>query len=376
MGEIVMRIGIDIKCLRYNKGGIGRYLRCMLEALQNEDSTNEYILYSPQPMEYKTTSSNFKCKVVKPPFKMPGFLWQQFVLPQKLKADKIDVFWGPEQTIPIWGFSKNMAKVVTIHDMVYKRFPETMQRSVLWISRYISNRSIKIADSIFCVSKFTQSELLQFFPKLDAAKVHVKYEGSQFASAVVKKFQPRQKQLLFVGSLEPRKNLTTLIKALEILHEKGEDISLKLTGPQGWKNENFKTKLSCSPVKQNVSHLGYVTDEELARLYSDSAAVVFPSLYEGFGLPVLESFAHNTPVLTSRNSVMEEIAGPCALYFDPYDAESIASCIHDFFAGKFDFEGTSKLREKIVQTYTWKAAAQSAIEGFIEAYQQIHEEAP
>lgn len=385
-----MRIGIDIKCLRTNNSGIGRYTRNLMNALQKVDSSNEYVLFSPSPVDYQITNPKWSAVVV--PTKLPGILWQQLVLPKALKREKIDVVWGPEQTIPVCGLGcglghcSNHAKissVLTIHDFVYKRFPETMQKSVLWITRIFGSKSIKSASAIVPVSEFTEGELFHFYPNLNKDKVDVvscavnsaescldcRAAGiaDRTAAGIADRTaagiaQSRKKQLLFVGSLEPRKNLPNLIYALEILQKKGVVVPLVLTGPKGWKNKTFKDLIATTNVAESICHKGYVSDEELRALYKESAAVVFPSVYEGFGLPALEALSFGTPVLTSKGTVMASALGDCGLYFDAADPQSMAQVIEKFWNAGYEVPESS--RRTLLARYTWENSASKLIEVF------------
>lgn len=359
-----MRIGIDVKCLRTNNSGIGRYTRNLMNALQQVDCENEYVLFSPSPVDYTITNPKWKFRIV--PVKLPGILWQQFVLPFVLRGEHIDVLWGPEQTIPVVGLG-GIASVLTVHDLVYRRFPETMRKSVLWITRTFGGMSITKAAAIVSDSGFTMQELFQFYPRVNKGKVDVVYcavnrpvdsvvndvEGS------VQNMSLRKAQLLFVGSLEPRKNLQTLIRALEILKNRGVDVPLVMTGPKGWKNQTIKGLLSSSSVAANIEHRGYVSDDALRSLYKESAAVIFPSVYEGFGLPALEALAYGAPVLTSKGTVMESVLGDCGLYFDPKSADDMAGVIEKFWKKRMPVPEESRLT--LLSKYSWQNSARKLI---------------
>ena len=367
-----MRIAIDIKCLRYNNSGIGRYLTSMLDALQKLDQVNEYLLFSPQPIDYRITNPNFiLCPTPGMEIlgkNLPGILWQQKTLVKALRKNNVDIFWGPEQTLAVPDC--NCKKILTVHDFVHKRYPQTMRRSVRWINNHIGEKSILCADKIAVVSKFTQQELKHFYPQVPDQNIAIVPNGTR-----LQEFQnqlstsTRKKQLLFVGSLEPRKNLKNLIQAIEILKTEGMEIPLILTGPKGWKNETEVDLLRNSPVAQNITHLGFVSDSKLRELYATSAAVIFPSFYEGFGLPVLEALAVKTPVLTTRNSVMESIAGSCGIYFDAGDPMDMAKTIREYFSSKNPWtflEDKEKERQEILDTYRWENSARKLMEIFSE----------
>ena len=155
------------------------------------------------------------------------------------------------------------------------------------------------------------------------------------------------------------------MKALEILDKKGIQVTLTMTGPKGWKNSSENSLLQNSPIAKNIQHLGFVSDDELRNLYANSAAVIFPSVYEGFGLPVLEALNYKTPVLTTKGSVMEEIAEDCGIYFDAKNPESIAQTIEAFLNGQQDFLSDKEYKRKaILEKYQWKNSAKQLLEIF------------
>ncbi|MBR2212670.1 MAG: glycosyltransferase family 4 protein [Fibrobacter sp.] len=370
-----MRVGIDIKCLRYNHSGIGRYLSSLLDSLQQIDKVNEYFLFSPHDIQYSITNTHFHLCPYYGRFafqkNIPGILWQQITLPQLLEKHNIDIFWGPEQTLPL---GKSCCKtVLTIHDFVYKRYPETMQKTVRWINNHIGEKSIKAAHIIAVNSEFTKTELLHFHPDIDKNKIEVVPCG---ISSTPLPLSPNQQKngLLFVGNLEPRKNFGNLVKALEILHQKGISLPLTVVGPKGWKNNSESTLLQKSTISKNIQHVGFVSDEELKSLYINSAALVFPSLYEGFGIPVLESLNYGTPVLTTKGSVMEEIVQDCGMYFDARDPESIAHIIESFLSVQQNFwQGKDDKRQAIIEKYQWKKSAEHLLKIFEHLSPSHHE---
>ncbi len=162
-----MRIGIDIKVFRHNRAGIGRYLRSILNVLQIVDIENDYVLFSPAPVHFEIRNPRWKKVIEKGNIPGPGIIWQQFTLADLAKKENIEVMWGPEQTI-FHNKPKGMATVLTVHDFVNHRFPETMKKSVLWVNRLFLKRSLETADRIFCVSGNRRSYFLRFifhFPR-------------------------------------------------------------------------------------------------------------------------------------------------------------------------------------------------------------------
>lgn len=357
-----MRIGIDVKHLRKNSAGIKVYLENLLDALQKLDSENTYFLFSPSPISYKLKNENFNLVIT--PSKLPGILWQQYELPHYVKDYKIDVFWGPEQTIFLKKLS-GVKKVLTVHDFAYRRYPKTMKRSVRTITEHYGSRSILRSDALVCVSDFTAKELSHFFSGIAKDKIHVIDNG--IISSIEKETESKEDFLLFTGSLEPRKNLKTLLRALEILKEKGYSPKLKIAGPAGWKNKSFRAALENSSIRDSVEILGFLSKEKLEHLYATAKAFVFPSLYEGFGLPVLEALNAKTRVFTSENSPMQEILGKLGIYFSPESEISLANSLEKLYLNStlsFYTEKELEKRREILEKYSWENTAKKMLSVF------------
>lgn len=352
-----MKIGIDVKLLRSNSAGIKVYLESLLTELQKIDTENEYILFSPSPVSYKLFAKNFSYRIL--PTRLPGILWQQYELPHFVKAKNIQVFWGPEQTIFLKKL-RGVRKVLTVHDFVYRRFPKTMERSVRLITAYFGTRSIRKSDAIVCVSNFTAQELKTLYPSIQAEKIRVISNGIAEENTRTE-FSKKEDFLFFSGSLEPRKNLQTLLTALEILAKKNIRPQLKIAGPAGWKNQKFLDQLKNSPIQNSVEILGFVSPQKLCELYQTCRGFVFPTLYEGFGLPALEALQNGARVLVSSHSPMQDFLGPLGIYFDPHRTESLATAIENFWMHPEKASYTKEENEKrlqILKQFSWENSAQ------------------
>jgi glycosyltransferase involved in cell wall biosynthesis len=357
-----MRIGIDIKPFKNGSTGISRYLRSIMDWLQKIDNENEYFLFECRSCEYRIENPRWKKVLIHS--KLPGILWQQFILPFHLKKNKIDILWASEQICPF--FYTGGAKIITsVFDFTPLRFPDTCQRSNLIIQKYLFPLTIKKSQFLIPISDFVKREVLYFYPECDK-NVQIRTVpcgGPDWELPQDYNRENRQDFLFFAGNLEPRKNLINVIEALEILHNSGIDIPLHIAGPQGWRNKDLFEKLDQSPVRDNIKFLGYITEEELKKEYMICKAVIYPSIYEGFGLPVLEALCLNAVVLTSKNTVMEEIAGEAGIYFNPEDPYDIADKIRtlDKFA-----VGQSGHAEKIINEYKWSISARKLLDLFRE----------
>lgn len=354
-----MNIGVETTALGYGATGICRYLRCILDELQLIDSENTYRLFECKESDYRPINQNWK--KIHCARKMRATVWQQFTLPKLLKEHNIDILWAPAQVCPILRVPSRVKIVSTIHDFAVLRYPEMITPLNLFLKRLLIPMTIKKSAALIPVSEYVKKELIEFYQYVESARkiIQIVGNGAKDWSGEVK---PRKREnfLFFPGNLEPRKNHLRLLKALDIVNASGFELNLHLAGPAGWKNAELRKQINSGALKDRITYLGFVTDEELLNQYLSCAALIFPSIYEGFGIPVLEALRLDTPVLTSRGTVMEEIAGKNAMYFDPYDAESIAETIIEFL--KF---GGPVIDKKCLDEHTWRKAAENLLTVFV-----------
>ncbi|MBN1306629.1 MAG: glycosyltransferase family 4 protein [Chitinispirillaceae bacterium] len=356
-----MRIGVDIKAFKNGKTGISRYLRNILDRLQKIDTNNDYVLFECTPSDYAVVNQRWKKALL--PWIFPGIFWQQCILPGHLKRSGIDILWAPEQICPI--LYKGTI-FTTVHDLAALRFPGSCQRSNLLIQKYLFPRSVRHSTLLLPVSDYVGRELHTFYPELvDPDQIITVSNGSpdweyrhEVAAGTKKPF------LFFAGNREPRKNLVRLIDAMEILLREGTPVELHLAGPPGWKSRDLHERIAESPARGSIRFLGYLSEEELKECYRTCAAVVYPSLYEGFGLPLLEALCMGARVVTSRGTVMEEIAGPAAHYFDPFDSRDIAAAIRATLEAPPPNADELRLFRTVLDTYSWEASARKLLELF------------
>jgi glycosyltransferase involved in cell wall biosynthesis len=357
-----MIIGIDIKALYKGQAGIAAYIRNTLDKLQETDTSNRYFLFEKSPSTYKITNPCFTKVLV--PSKLPGTLWLMFVLPFRLKKYSIDVFWGPEQLIPCVFKSSGVRMVSTILDLTLLHYPETMQTTNFLVNKLFLLKSIRRSGKILTISNFIKKDIRESYPnEVTAANVVVTYPGKPEWGAQTAAPEKRGEHLLFVGSFEPRKNLSNLLTALCILKDgKTMGVSLHVVGPAGWKNDAVHHFIRTNNLDSRILFKGYCSDAELAREYALCKAFVYPSLYEGFGLPVLEALAANTLVLSSRGTVMDEIAGGCFVPFDPTSPRDIAEKILMVYQPDFNAAAYMKGAQEVLARYSWKSTAEKTLE--------------
>lgn len=353
-----MKIGIDIKAFKNGTTGIARYLRSIMDRLQEIDAVNEYFLFECTPSDYTITNKRWKKILL--PWRLPGIAWQQFVLPHHLKKHAIDVLWAPEQICPVL---YRGTIFTTVHDLAALRFPESCQKSNYLIQKFLFPATIRRSALLLPVSDYIAREVVATYPKLtDANRTVTVTNGSPaWPREHTLRASSQPPVLFFAGNREPRKNLGRLIDAIEIVHREGVAVKLRLAGPAGWKNNELHAKIAASPVRDAITFLGYLTEEDLREQYRTCAAVVYPSVYEGFGLPLLEAFSMGARVITSRGTVMEEIAGAAARYFDPFDSSDIARVIRTVLAETPPDAAAFADYRRVLDTFTWEASARKLL---------------
>lgn len=364
-----MRIGVDARSLSEPISGIGRYTVSLLK-LMVLDKSHEWVLYSHCPILHNHwRQKNITVNTLNLPKWIKGFhiLWSQLILPFWIKRDQIDVFWSPAHRLPIF-IPKSIASVVTIHDLVWKFAPSTMRPIGKFLDSFFMPKSVRMADKVIVVSKATAQDLLNEVPKAKQ-KIEIIYEaGTITFRRLIKKENKYKKYLLFVGTLEPRKNLPRLFKAYSLLPDRiKKEYSLVIVGGRGWGKDNIESIIRNLDIKKYVKILGYLNDKELIKTYQKASLFIMPSLYEGFGLPLLEAMNAGVPVVTSNISSMPEIVGRAAVLVNPYSVNSIKGGIMKVLTDARLRLLLSKASLKKSNNYSWNNASKKTLLVFEEA---------
>jgi glycosyltransferase involved in cell wall biosynthesis len=327
---------------REEKTGVEWYSYFLLQEFKKLiPSDVEVVLYlsrGPQsdllPLPY-----NWRIKILKWPLNK---LWSVFRLSLEMLVHKPDVLFVPSHTVPFFA-PKNT--FTTIHDIGFERFPETYGRLSLFLQKFGVWRAKKAAKMIFTPSEFTKKELVGVCAmspeKISVTPLGCATESSaateNFAEGIFKKYGTKKPYFIFVGRREKKKNITGIIEAFKIFKQNNPDYSLVLVGSdgRGWRSSAKYSKL-------DIVTIGWLPKQQITALMKNAEALLFPSLYEGFGLPILEAFACETPVITSNCASMPETAGDAALFVDPLDPRQIAQAMERIVKDYL-------LRTKIVQ---------------------------
>lgn len=336
-GRRPLRVGVDIRPFYEPLTGIGWYLFHILEELGKRDDV-ELVLFG----DARVTDDGPRLHASLPPtaryaiFDLRGLPTSRFSRPLTAGAllpliwlEDCDVIFGSNYFLPRLMDSVATKKVVTVHDLTYRRFPELLQRETLDHLEREMARSIAQANEIITVSDATRRDLLEFYD-VDPARVHAILSGASFgdrrplaASRRPPQLDGIDRYILFVSTIEPRKNLDVLIDAFERIA--GDYAGhLVVVGRIGWKAERTVSRMRTSRFAGRIRHLDYVDRDDLPLLYGHADAFVMPSLYEGFGLPILEAMASGTPVIAANCSSLPEVGGAAARYFPPDDARALA----------------------------------------------------
>lgn len=368
-----MRVGFDVRPFLKEETGVGIYFKNLLFALSKIDSENEYYLFS------SSWKDRFDPKKIPPfthkhfkdfryPVRMINFLWNKLGWPSMdlFVKTSLDLTHSPTPLV----LPSRGKKVVTVYDLCFLDYPHLSDDESRHVFSSRIEQSLNHADSIVTISHFSQEQVLRRF-SVDKDKVHVTYLGidhdfwrdvaQEETERVKSKFNLPPSYLLFVGAQEPRKNIGNLIETLKIVHTQYGRIPLILVGGEGKDSLNVWDKISEHDLKQWVQMTGYLTDVELRSVYRLATAFIFPSLCEGFGLPLLEAMCSQTPVLASRTSALPEICSDAAIFFDPEQPEDMAEAILSVLKDTDLREDLVKRGEQRVLDFSWKSTAEQTL---------------
>lgn len=369
-----MKIGIDIRMIGKKRTGDEVVFFNLVKNLAEVDSKNKYFLYTdrdPKINEDLKTEirklnlkDNFKIVFVK---ETNRFCWNFWYLPNYLRKNPVDAF-HTQYIAPFW-LPKKVRLVLMIHDISFNFFPQFIKKSDLFFLKTLIPRSLKMAAKIIAVSDFTKKEIEKYY-HIPAEKIAAIHNGVDFElfnrtisterlEEIKKKYNLPENFILYVGTLQPRKNIPVLIEALKDL-----DIKLVLAGNR--KAHNFDKRINETIGKNNLEDRvifpGWIEEEDKPALYKLARCFVFPSLYEGFGITIIEAMAAETPVVSSNKSCLPEIGGAGAIFADPKNADEFAEKIHSVL---LDANLRNTLIEKgreIAKSYTWQKNAKKTLE--------------
>lgn len=354
-----MIIGIDgSRAFIDKKTGTENYSYQLISHLVQLDQTNNYhIFLRPQNSKPKGSwPTNLHFTTIPYPR-----LWTQAGLAGQTYRENLDVLFVPSHTLPLIR-KPGLKTVLTVHDLGAEYLPTTHQLKQRLYLKLMTNYQLKSATHLIAVSEATKQDIIKRVG-VRAEKISVVYEGYNQNLFKPTKSVVSGEYFLFVGTIQPRKNLERLIKAYaQFLKQQGpsKQPELVLAGSKGWLADEIYALPARLGIKNQVKFLGYVPDEKLPALYSGAKAFLFPSLFEGFGLPILEAMACGCPVLTSNISSMPEVGGDAALYVDPYSVEDITRGIEKIMNQELRIKNIKKGFEQ-VKKFSWEKCAKETL---------------
>lgn len=368
-----MRLGFDAKRALNNSTGLGNHARILLNALMRDFPDNEYNLFSPKAKDdfFHQLHGDFKIHFPQNKWQqIANPLWRSFSIKNDLLRNRIDVYHGLSNELPFGIHKTGIASVITIHDLIFLKHKEQYP----WIDRRFyegkTRYAAKHANHIIAVSEETKRDLIELYgaqekkisviyPSVDAAFQTT--DHGQQTTAIQTKYKLPSKYILNVGSFFPRKNQKTLIEAFDKIKGRVEE-DLVLVGSSGTQKEEIQQSIAAKNLNDRVHIITNISNEDLPAVYRSASVFVFPSLFEGFGAPVLEALFSKVPVIATKGNAIEEAAGKNSLLINPLFTEEIAD-------GLLQILSNEALRNKMIeegyrhaQTMTDKVFARKVME--------------
>lgn len=309
-----MRIGFDAKRYFNNITGLGNYSRWLIDNLNNQIPQSIFLFHSDKSFDQEKDFN-----VITPRYSLLKAIWRSWLVTKNLKKEKIDIYHGLSNEIPFGIHKTGIKSVVTIHDLINKRYPENYQLIDRWIYDLKLRYAQKYADVIITVSEQTKKDIIKYY---NTNETKIKVIPIGIAQRQNKPVEPPSPYILCVSSFTKRKNLKALVQAFKSIEDK--DITLKIVGSYGeTANEIQRLTKEDSRIELHFN----ISNEELNDLYTKCQFCVYPSLFEGFGIPILEAFSYGKAIATSNISSMPEVGKDAALYFNPSDPNHIREAI-------------------------------------------------
>jgi glycosyltransferase involved in cell wall biosynthesis len=346
-----MRIGFDAKRAFHNRRGLGNYSRDLLRILAEQYPDHEYLLFNPKPAPESLFQPASNQQEIRPEgaiYRSVPSLWRTFGICNAIEQHKADIYHGLSQELPFGIHRKQVKTVLSFHDAIFMRYPEQYDALYRQTFIYKNRYSLKVADRIVAVSEQSKRDLIEFFG-IAEQQIEVIYQGCNplFRSIVsraekthcAQKYDLPGEYILTVGALETRKNLMNLLQA----HALGKTgIPLVIVGRETRYAAQLKEEAQRLKIADQVFFLHEVSNKDLPVLYQSALIFVFPSVYEGFGIPILEALCSGVPVITSSGSCFAETGGEAAMYVNTLEPEALSEAIVSLC-------GDSEMRRKMIE---------------------------
>jgi len=361
-----MKIGFEAKFLTGRRTGGDYYFLHLLEALLKNENCNTYKAYTRIPFDIHHPRLEEKKAII--PGRLLNQLWKYFnICPMETLIGDIDIYHSPYPYMP---YVKKAKRIITVHDLSFLRIPDIFEKSIYeWNMHSVSY--MKKADYLIAVSQQTKNDIVELCD-VNPEKISVVYNGIDHNAfipvdqVVCTQFLKNKNIVspffLYVGTIEPRKNLIELLNAFNKFYlSVDKEVKLVLIGKKGWLYDDVFATYESLPSKNNIHFLGYVPIDELKYYYSACIAFVYPSLYEGFGLPNIEAMACGAPVITSNNSCIPEIVGDAAVLVDPRSTDELFGALRAIYTDPDLRRSLIKRGLAKSQSYSWMSCAKDTL---------------
>lgn len=363
-----MRIAINTRFLLKGKlEGIGWFTYEIAKRMVLNHPEHEFIFLFDRPYDEQFIfAKNVTPVVLNPPARHPilWYIWFEWSVPHALKKYKADIFVSTD------GFCSLRTKVKTIlvvHDLAFEHFPEHLPFKFRYYLRKFTPKYVQKSDKIITVSEYTKKDISETYGT-DLEKISVVYNGvhhyykplnNKEKQAIKEKYAGGKEYFVFNGALHPRKNVLRLLQAFTIFKQKQRsNMKLLIIGRYAWKSEEIKNAIETHPFKEDVIHYNYMLVDELCHVIAAAYALTFVSLFEGFGIPVLEALQCNIPVIASNSSSIPEVAGNAAIYADPENVHSIADAMRNIYKDENLRNELIQNTKKQVAKFSWNKSAE------------------
>lgn len=361
-----LKIAFDAKRITHNKTGLGNYGRYVIHILSTYYPQNSYLLFSPgKGNEYLKKQINPSENITYhyPRTWHPKAFWRSFSIVSDLKKESLTLFHGLSNELPFGLRKANVKSIVTIHDLIFIRYPQFYK----WIDRKIYTYKFKkaclLSDRIIAISEMTKRDIVNYF-NIPAEKIDVVYQGcdpsftieksSKEKNAIRQKYNLPPNYMLSVGSIESRKNLLLIVKALQHIPS---DIHLIAIGKRTAYTRMVEEYIQNHNLSDRVQLLHNVPFNELPAFYQMASLFVYPSFFEGFGIPIIEALHSGVPVIAATGSCLEEAGGPNSVYINPDNEQQIVKAINTILSDKELYDKMAKTGKEYVKRFSEQAIA-------------------
>lgn len=367
-----MRIAVNGQFLNKSNTGIGQYLINTLSVLLNLDTENEYLFYLDEPSSNPSLIKHGNIRVVPVSLYRRNDLirkaiWEKYVFPRAVKKDKVDLVWSPYLSI---SRVEGIRHIMTIHDVVYRVFPQYITNSRWRIYYKLAEKAARRVDEIITVSECSKKDIVKFLG-IDEKKIKTIYLGrpARQSSSISSTNRSESKYIFYIGGFDYRKNVDGLLKAFSILIQYySKPIRLVIAGRLPESSNplvpDVKKIAHDLGIDKNVEFVGYVEEKDLPGFFQNAELFIFPTLYEGFGLPVLEAMSFGCPVISSQNSSIVEISGGAAKLVNPSNPEKIARAMEEILKNENMRKDMSRKGLKNADRFSWEKCARETLEIF------------